>query len=100
MAKSPSLRDSWSPVPGYTLLFERGIEEPVYTILPSGLALLLDAYCAGLRKSAYRAYIADDIASGCFRLADDEFRSASRMKHGSIMPITSVEYGRLKQNFC
>ena len=101
MEKSPSLRGCWSSVPGYTLLSERGIEGPVCAILPSGRALLLlDAYGAGPGKSAYRAYIADDIASGCFRPADDEFRSACRMKHGSIMPITRVEYERLKQNFC
>lgn len=100
MEQAISLHDPWTPVPGYTLLSQRGVEGPICSILPTGQALLLlDAYGAGAGKSSYRAFLSDDLHSGIFRPADDVFHSACRMKHGSIMPITRLEYERLKQTF-
>lgn len=93
-----SLVGPWTRVKSECLSAIHGVEGPICTILPDGRALLLlDCYGVG-PDASYIAFLSDDLAAGMFVPAGGAFRPSCRMKHGTIMPITTDEYERLKEH--
>ena len=58
--------------------------------------LFLDYYGVPGEGQGYVPFVAESLASGCFRRADEEFSFPYGFKHGTILPITLEEYERIK----
>ena len=58
--------------------------------------LFLDYYGVPGEGQGYVPFVADSLASGSFRRADEEFSFPYGFKHGTILPITMEEYERIK----
>lgn len=76
----------------------RGVyEAPTAFKLPDGRwCLMLDFYGVEGEGQGYVPFIADDIDSGRFIRSDESFSFPYRFKHGTVLPITLEEYGRIK----
>lgn len=77
---------------------EEGLyEAPTAVKLEDGRwCLFLDFYGASGEGQGYVPFVADSLASGDFRRADEEFEFPYGFKHGTILTITREEYDRIK----
>lgn len=102
MEVSDKLDGPWSDVPGFSLAQLRGFEGPACFQLEPAMGakkatwcLLLDHYAKG---EGYKPFLCKDLAGGKFDPAPD-FVFPFRFRHGSILPLTEAEYGRVKAAF-
>jgi arabinoxylan arabinofuranohydrolase len=96
---SDNLMGAWQDVPQFSLASLVGYEGPQCFLLepaapgkPPTWCLLLDYYS---KSEGYKPYLSHDLASGQFTPASD-FSFPFRFRHGSVLPITAVEFERLK----
>ena len=82
------------------LSIEAGLYEgPTATRLEDGRwGLFLDYYGVPGEGQGYVPFLADSLASGEFRRADREFSFPYGYKHGTIIPISMVEYTRIQNH--
>lgn len=74
-------------------------EAPTAVKLEDGRwCLFLDYYGASGAGQGYIPFVADSLASGNFRRADEEFSFPYGFKHGTILTITPEEYERMKNH--
>ena len=99
MDVSTNLMGPWSGVPNFSLAKLTGYEGPeCYQIKPAingkpaTWCLVLDQYSNG---TGYHPYVSDDIVGGQFKPAE-LFTFPFRFRHGSVLPISAIEYARLK----
>ncbi len=72
-------------------------EGPTAFRLPDGRwCLLLDFFGVPGDGQGYVPFVAEDLASGRFVRADAAFRFPYGFKHGTVLPITAAEYGRIR----
>ena len=89
---SESLMGPWTLMEGFSLAKLQGYEGPeCYRIGKGGWCLILDHYTAG---AGYQPYVTDDLAGGRFTPAEG-FSFPFRFRHGSVLPLSEAEYGRL-----
>lgn len=58
--------------------------------------LLIDYYGVPGKGQGYVPFLADTLASGHFRRADEAFSFSYGFKHGTVLTITPQEYERLR----
>ena len=99
MEVATKLSGPWSDVPGFSLALLRGYEGPeCYLVEPASggkpptWCLILDRYSKG---TGYQPFITHDLASGKFEPGEG-FSFPFLFRHGSILPVSSAEYERLK----
>lgn len=102
MEKADRLDGPWMDIPDFSLAQLLGYEGPeCYLLQPSAdgrppvWALILDNYAKG---RGYRPFVSTDLASGKFSEAGD-FSFPFVFRHGSVLPLTAVEYARLKGSY-
>lgn len=102
MMKSNLLDGSWRDVKTYTIDGKAGDTVTGYegpTIFKMNgenkWTLLLDYYSAG---KGYKPFVTEDISKGEFVSAEG-FVTDDTYRHGTVMPITAEEYGRLVQSY-
>ena len=102
MEVGESLTAKWKDVPGFSLTQLKGYEGPACFVLkpakdakPATWCLLLDYYSRG---QGYKPFVTEDLASGKFELGS-AFEFPFRFRHGSVLPVSSTEYARLKDRF-
>ncbi|MNB86414.1 Glycosyl hydrolases family 43 [compost metagenome] len=61
--------------------------------------LMLDFYGVEGEGQGYVPFIADSLDSGRFIRSDDSFSFPYGFKHGTVLAITSEEYGRIKSRY-
>ena len=98
MEVSDKLMGPWQGVEQFSLAQLKGYEGPeCYQLTPAAdgkpatWCLVLDQYAKG---AGYQPYMTEDLASGHFTPAPN-FSFPFLFRHGSILPLTSVEYARL-----
>ncbi len=101
LMKADSLRGPWTRVEAFDRsmdVLENGKHEaPTAVKLADGRwCLFLDFYGASGAGQGYIPFVADSLASGDFRRADESFSFPYGFKHGTILPITTEEYERVK----
>jgi sucrose-6-phosphate hydrolase SacC (GH32 family) len=96
---SDNLMGPWQEVSEFSLASLTGYEGPQCFLLepatpnkPPTWCLLLDFYSKG---EGYQAFLSHDLARGQFTPASD-FSFPFRFRHGSVLPITTEEYDRLR----
>ncbi len=57
--------------------------------------LMLDFYGCGAEGQGYIPFLSNDISTGIFTRADNEFSFPYGFKHGTVLTITDSEYERL-----
>lgn len=99
MEVSENLMGPWQDVPGFSLANLEGYEGPECFLLepatPTKAAtwcLLLDFYS---KSEGYQPFLCNDLSSGQFTPASG-FTFPFPFRHGSVLPITTEEYFRLK----
>ncbi len=77
---------------------ERGLyEAPTAVKLDDGRwCLFIDFYGVPGEGQGYVPFVADSLASGDFRRADESFRFPYGFKHGTILKITREDYDRIR----
>lgn len=100
MEASPAVRGPWVEVPGFSLAKLKGYEGPACYQLQTatgdsapGWSLILDHYARG---RGYQPYVSQDLSSGRFDPGEG-FEFPFRFRHGSVIPITTVEVERLRK---
>lgn len=75
-------------------------EAPTAMRLENGKwCLFLDYYGVPGDGQGYVPFVADSLASGAFRRADQAFSFPYGFKHGTILPITMEEYWRIRSHW-
>jgi beta-xylosidase len=99
MEVSQRLLGPWQDVPKFSLAKMRGYEGPQCFLLepavvgkPPTWCLLLDFFSKG---QGYKPFVSHDLSGGQFTPAAG-FSFPFRLRHGSVLSITAVEYERLK----
>lgn len=85
------------------LAIEAGLYEgPTATRLEDGRwCLFLDYYGVPGEGQGYVPFLADSLASGVFLRSDKEFSFPYGYKHGTVIPISTEEYHRIRNhNWC
>ncbi|MCQ2432016.1 MAG: glycoside hydrolase family 43 protein [Clostridia bacterium] len=79
-------------------VIERGLyEAPTAVELDDGrYCLFLDYYGVPGAGQGYVPFVSEDITTGIFRRADEEFSFPYGYKHGTILKITDEEYARIR----
>jgi arabinoxylan arabinofuranohydrolase len=102
MEVSEKLMGPWRDVPDFSLAKLMGYEGPQCFLLESAVGgkpptwcLLLDYYSKG---RGYQPFVSHDLSRGQFTPVSD-FGFPFHFRHGSVLPITAEEYGRLKARF-
>ncbi len=102
METSDKIMGPWQDVPAFSLGKLRGYEGPeCYQLSPAAdgkpatWCLILDQYSLG---TGYQPFVTNDLAHGQF-VKGDGFKFPFRFRHGSVLPISSEEYDRLKAAF-
>lgn len=99
MESSNKLEGDWKDVPNFSLAKLQGYEGPACFHLgvaapgkPGRWCLLLDYYSRG---QGYKPYLTDRLATGQFKAAPN-FTFPFKLRHGSVLPVTSEELTRLE----
>jgi sucrose-6-phosphate hydrolase SacC (GH32 family) len=99
MEVSEKLMGPWRDVPEFSLAKMQGYEgpqcfllEPAAAAKPPTWCLLLDYFSKG---QGYKPFESHDLSGGQFTPASD-FSFPFRLRHGGVLPLTAVEYERLK----
>jgi hypothetical protein len=102
METSPKLTGPWTEVPNFSLSKLFGHEGPECYLLepasigkPATWCLILDYYAKGL---GYQPFVTHDLASGQFTPGEG-FTFPYPFRHGSVLPVTTVEYQRLESAY-
>jgi hypothetical protein len=102
MEVSDKLMGPWQDVPGFSLANLQGYEGPQCYPLkptrdgkPATWCLMLDRYSKG---TGYHPFVTEDLAGGQFTDAPD-FAFPFHFRHGSVLPLSAVELGRLEAGF-
>lgn len=102
MEKSTSLSGDFEQVSTYSLNGKpasemKGYEGPTIYKLngENKWCLLLDNYG---NSAGYKPFVTDDLSTGRFVSADD-FTSGTKLRHGTVIPITLSEYNALVQKW-
>ena len=102
MEVSDKLMGPWQDVPQFSLAQLRGYEGPeCYQLTPATpgkpatWCLVLDQYSKG---AGYQPFVTEDLAGGQFTAAPG-FQFPFLFRHGSILPLSGVEYDRIKAAF-
>ncbi|XME03704.1 immunoglobulin-like domain-containing protein [Lachnospiraceae bacterium C1.1] len=98
LEKSDSLLGDWTRVYSYYLNNNRGVEGGTFFKFNDE-----DKWCLLLDNNGgvgYYPSITYDIGSGEFtKLDSDEYSFPSRMRHGTVIPITTEEYNNLEEKW-
>ncbi|MGN7453404.1 glycoside hydrolase family 43 protein [Paenibacillus pasadenensis] len=80
---------------------EQGVyEAPTAFRLPDGRwCLMLDFYGVQGEGQGYVPFVAESLASGRFIRSDELFSFPYGFKHGTVLPISTEEYDRIKARF-
>lgn len=99
MEVSEKLMGPWQNVPDFSLADMQGYEGPeCYQLKPAAdgkpavWCLVIDRYSRG---TGYHPFVTEDLSSGQFTPAPD-FTFPFHFRHGSILPISSAEFGKLE----
>ena len=99
MEVSEKLMGPWRDAPGFSLSQLRGYEGPeCYQVAaaapgkPATWCLILDQYSKG---TGYQPFVTQDLAGGQFA-AGEGFSFPFHFRHGSILPLSDIEYRRLE----
>ena len=99
MEVSEKLMGPWQDVSQFSLAKVTGYEGPACFLLepaaagkPPTWCLLLDYYSKG---AGYQSYVSHDLSGGQFTPVTD-FKFPFRFRHGAVLPLSAVEYERLK----
>lgn len=102
MMASTSLEHGWKDVATYTIdgvagNTVTGYEGPtIYKTNGSeSWTLLLDYYS---KSQGYKPFITDDITKGEFKSVSN-FKTDTKYRHGTVMPITKAEYDKLVEKY-
>ncbi len=102
MEVSENLVGPWRDAPLFSLEQLRGYEGPQCYLLqhgtndkPATWCLILDYYSQG---RGYQPFVTENLASGQFK-AGEGFRFPFHFRHGSILPVSAEEYGRLEATY-
>jgi arabinoxylan arabinofuranohydrolase len=96
MEVSSDLMGPWKDVGGFSLSRMTGYEGPeCYRLSGSGWCLILDHYSQG---KGYQPFVSSDLAGGQFAPGEG-FSLPFRLRHGSVLPLSSAEYERLVKAF-
>jgi hypothetical protein len=102
MEVSDNLAGPWKDVPSFSLAKVRGYEGPeCYQIQPAAdgkpacWCLILDQYSKG---TGYQPFVTTNLSSGRFA-SGENFSFPFRFRHGSILPVSPEELGRLRAAF-
>lgn len=101
LLRAPSITGPYERVPAFDecmlSLAQGQYEAPTAVRLEDGRwCLFLDYYGVRGAGQGYVPFVADSLASGEFRRADEAFDFPYGFKHGTILTITMEEYERLK----
>jgi len=102
MEVSDKLMGPWQDVPQFSLAQLRGYEGPeCYQLTPATpgkpatWCLVLDQYSKG---AGYQPFVTEDLAGAQF-VAGPGFQFPFLFRHGSILPLSGMEYDRIKTAF-
>lgn len=102
MEKATRISGPWTELSDFTLARLRGYEGPqCYLVQPATAdrppvwGLILDHYSMG---RGYQPFVTKNLASGHFEKSDN-FSFPFQFRHGSVLPITEVEFTRLAKTY-
>lgn len=102
MEVGDTLTGPWKDVPGFSLAKLQGYEGPeCYQLQPAAngkpavWCLVIDHYSKG---AGYKPFVTDNLSGGQFTEAPN-FSFPFLFRHGSILPVSAEEYGRLESAY-
>jgi hypothetical protein len=99
---STNLFGSWNAATNFSLANLRGYEGPECFCLkpatdgkPATWCLLLDQYS---KRAGYQPFVTEDLSGGQFKPGEG-FVFPFKMRHGSVLPVSTKEYERLEKTY-